>query len=116
MRDWVLIAFLFAAPAQAADPWTKEQVALEVAYQVLWIADFNQTKQIAKAGRELNPYLGCCPSDKEVEEYFLRGALLHLATSHLLPSKWRTAYGYLSVGYQYSFVERNINLGWEIEF
>jgi len=60
--------------AQAADPWSKQDIALEVAWQGINLIDYAQTRNMAKDGwrnfHELNPVLGRYPSDSKINAYF----------------------------------------------
>ena len=43
----ILVAFLLVAGLSAGEPWSKSDIAWEAVYQVLLIADWAQTRQVA---------------------------------------------------------------------
>lgn len=110
----LVIALLLLSPhAFAVDPWTTEQKWLAGAYSVLLWADWKQTKDIARAGREVNPALGPKPSGQAVDRYFLGTAVLSGLALHLLPLEWRTRGLYFGVGTQGHAVWLNWQMGWK---
>ncbi len=138
MARVIIAALLFLVrPAFAADPWTEAQVGQQVAFTVLLAADWGQTREIADscehygvtwdtsaggwsdvdicAFRETNPILGERPTTDEVDRFFLASAALNLAVAHVLPSKWRSRFQYLSIGIEAGFVAHNYSIGVRVD-
>lgn len=111
----LLLWTIACAPAQAA-PWTVEQKYLEAGYFAVMYLDYKQTLIIAEGNDEVNPMLGSNPSDEKVAKYFMQAGLAHLALAHVLPSKWRTRFQYLTFGGEFAFVLHNHWIGYRIEF
>ena len=84
---------LTAGTAQAADPWTRQDVALQATYATLHVLDWGQTRYIADHPREhyeRNPILGRHPSRGRVDAYFATTLALHTLVTHLLPARAET--------------------------
>lgn len=102
-----------------ADPtkWTGADKLLEGLYLGLWLADYNQTRQISRQPdkyNELNPILGPQPSKGRVNAYFAANAVLHPAFMNLWPSSVRKFFQAASIGYQANSVKNNADLGLDI--
>lgn len=71
-------------------PYTKQEIALEVAWQGLHVVDWLQTEEIAKNPNfyETNKIMGRSPSRGKVNTHMALFAVGHLAVSYLLPSKF----------------------------
>jgi len=105
-------------PAQAGD-WTREDTAWEAAYLVLHVADWGQTRYIAKNPDlyiERNPILGENPSLNRVRNYFLATALLHASVAYALPPKWRRRWQGATIAMQAYVVGKNYGAGIRIDF
>lgn len=87
----VLFLISFAAPVLAADPWTTEEIVLEVAFQAVLAIDWAQTHEIVDRPdkREHNPILGPYPSHRKADELILVASLSHILGTHYLSSKYR---------------------------
>lgn len=114
----VLLA-VFSLQANAADSWSKSDVAREVAYLTLHVVDWRQTLIASKdPGRyaEQNPILGEHPSENRINGYFLATALLHVGVTHVLPAKWRPAFQYFWIGVEVVAIANNHKVGIRITF
>ena len=124
----LLLLALSAGFAQAeglsykVDPWRTEDTQREVAYAIVHLMDWGQTRNIAKHPErwyEKNPKLGRHPSVAQVDRHFLfgfpLGAISHPIISYLLPAKYRPVWQYITIGYEWSYVERNFSLGITID-
>ena len=100
-------------------PWTNEQKAVAAGAGVLLVADWLQTRQIAKHPdqfHEYNPILGEHPSQGKVNLYFLAvtGGLLLIAD--FLPTEWRTPALYAVAAVQTVAVANNLSHGISIRW
>ncbi len=103
----------------AADPWSKQDIALEATYFAFHLLDWGQTRDIAiRDGRyhELNPILGKHPSLDQVNLYFLGTGLLHPVITNFLPKKYRSWFQGVTIGISGACVIRNFNIGLRINF
>jgi len=105
--------------AQAADDWTVEERMTFTASSVLLVADWAQTRQIARNAqmyRETNPIIGAHPSMGRVNAYFLSALLLNYAIGSSLDRGWRTAWFIGVQSVEASVVQRNLNIGLTLSF
>jgi hypothetical protein len=102
-----------------ADDWSDEDTTREIAYQVLSIMDYEQTKYISRncdRYYEGNPILGRCPNGSDVDAYFLLTGLAHYGISRLLSHEQRKTWQNLTIGFQFSVVLHNVHAGIKIEW
>ncbi len=113
----VLLALLLLLPlhARGLDPWTREQVVLEVTYAALIYVDWRQTIASLEL-QELNPLLPRYPSKQNITEHMAATVLIHAAVDAALPSEWRTRWQYVTVGWQAHAVWNNWQLGLTLGF
>lgn len=109
---------LGAAPVYASD-WTKADTARQMAYLTLHVADWGQTRYIAKNPNrylEKNLFLGGHPSLSRVDSYFAFTALAHTAISYALPPDWRRGWQYITIGVEAGAVGYNYSIGLKMDF
>ena len=104
---------------QAEDEWTTEERATFAASSVLLVADWAQTRQIARNAQmfsETNSILGPHPSVGRVNTYFATALLLNYVIGRSLNSRWRTAW-FVAVGsVEANVVQRNLSIGLQASF
>ena len=109
-----------AAPAaQAADSWTDSQVAKGAALAVLTVADWAQTRNIARhpeRWHETNPMLGRHPSVGDVDKHFAVASLIGAAALHALPTRYRDWALNAGLVIEAGCVANNLRLGIGIKF
>lgn len=119
-RAAVVLALL--APArmvQAADDWTIQERTTFAVSSVLLVADWAQTRQIARNAqtfRETNPILGEHPSMGSVNAYFATALLLNYAIGRSLDHGWRSAWFIGVQSVEANVVQRNLNIGLTLSF
>ncbi|MGA8007725.1 MAG: hypothetical protein WCA17_16690 [Burkholderiales bacterium] len=105
--------------AHAADEWTMEERTSFAMSSVLLVADWAQTRQVARnpdALREINPILGTTPSMGRVNAYFGTALLLNYVIGNSLAPGWRRAW-FVSVGtVEANVVQRNLSIGLNVSF
>jgi hypothetical protein len=114
-----LFLFLVSVNACAFDEWTTNDTYRQAAFLVLDAADWAQTRNIARnpdKWNETNPSLGAHPSTTDVDKYFVGMALINTSIAYALPSDYRAAFQYLSIGYESGFVRRNLSIGINAKF
>lgn len=110
----VIVALLMATPCQAADPWTRGEVAGEVGFLSLLAVDWGQTVRIARSDglyHENNRVIGRHPSERRVHAYMGAVAVLHVAVMHLLPTDYRRVCIAASSMVEVGVVGKNVTLG-----
>ena len=126
----ILIAACIILPLNtyAADKWTKQDIVLEVTWELLQFIDYGQTLTAASNPlrySESNPILGRHPSRDSVHLYMLSAAILHPIITHYLPRKvkvlgfdfpLRTVFQSVSIGVSGACVVNNFNVGINIGF
>jgi hypothetical protein len=108
--------------AKAGD-WSTEDTYRQAAVTALLVADWGQTRWIAKhngltePGRfpvdagERNPILGKYPSGGKVDAYFAAAIVGHAAISYVLPPDWRKGWQYVWIGLELGTVNANRAVG-----
>ena len=126
LTNWMLravAAVALLAPfgtAQAADDeWTMEERTTFAMSSVLLVADWAQTRQIARNAqqfRETNPVLGDHPGMGRVNTYFATALLLNYVIGNSLSNGWRRAWFVGVGGVEASVVQRNLSIGLKLNF
>jgi hypothetical protein len=126
LTNWMLraaAAVALLAPfgtAQAADDeWTMEERTTFAMSSVLLVADWAQTRQIARNAdlyQETNPILGAHPSMGRVNTYFAAALALNYVIGNSLASGWRRAWFVGVGGVEASVVQRNLSIGLKLSF
>ena len=92
-----------------------QDIALEVAYQIVHYVDYRQTRVIAENPDkyfERNPFIGKHPSTSRVRNYFAGTAIAHAAITALLPAgKYRTLWQGATITLQAGVVHYNYSIG-----
>lgn len=91
----------------------------ELVFQALLIADWKQTRQIARQPEryfERNPILGRHPSEGRVNSYMLTAGVLHWVISEKLSPKWRERWQLVSLHIQANVVYQNYEIGLGLGF
>lgn len=113
-----LVLALAVTPGLAwpSDEWTAADTRREIMWQVLHLADWSQTLQIAERSdlREANPLLGDSPSKGRVNTYFALTAVSHWRLSRRLSPKWRRRWQWASIGLAGAVVLHNKRQGLSI--
>ena len=108
----LLGALLFAAGQASA--WTETDTARQVAYSALHVADWMQTRQIARQPdrfHETNPILGRHPSLGRVDAYMAGTLVLHAAVAYALPSPWRSWWQHVGIAVETGAAAGNAAIG-----
>jgi hypothetical protein len=101
--------------------WNMDGIDLqrELAFQAMLIADWKQTRQIARASDlyfERNPILGKHPSVGRVNTYMFTAGVLHWVISENLSPKWRERWQLISFSIQANTVQQNYAIGLAVDF
>jgi len=115
----LVFVFLLFSSSCFADEWTAQDSNREYAYLALHTADWLQTRQISKhpeRWEESNLILGKHPSTGKVDAYFAIAGLAHYEVAKLLPTEWRKAFQYLSIGVEAGYVAHNLSFGVRAKF
>lgn len=100
--------------------WSEEDKKRQVAYMALHLADWAQTKNIArnpeKFYEKVNPLLGKNPHPDKVDALFALSGLAQLAIADKLPPKWRAAFQEAGIGLEAGMVGNNARLGIKAKF
>ncbi len=102
------------------DEWTGGNTGLEIAWAVLWVADWSQTLHISR-----NPdqyYEKVCiflkdhPSSGDVNTYFATSLILHPLISFALPQPYRLAWQGVTIVNEVDMVNNNYKIGISLGF
>lgn len=113
MKALAAALLVFATPVQA-DEWTASDSLLQGATTLLLVADWMQTRTIAKSPDrfdEANWFLGRHPSVGAVDGWFLGSILGHLVVSLVLPRPWREVWQGLTITLELAVVAYNARVG-----
>ena len=116
------VAIALLAPfrtAQAADDWSMEERTTFAVSSVLLVADWAQTRQIARNAdlfHETNPVLGTHPSMGRVNAYFATALALNYVIGNSLPTGWRRAWFVGVQSVEANVVRHNLSIGLNLSF
>ena len=128
----IILVCLFTASGYAKelkfDPYTKEDIALEVVWATFHIIDWGQTLNIAdnpQKYRETNPFLSDHPSKGSVNLYMVAWLVAHPLITYVLPKEvvifdckipLRAAFQTVSIGLSGYATIHNFGMGVHISF
>jgi len=118
-NSFLLFSVFILSASCGGREWTKTDTALEAVWQVGHVADWMQTRQVAKhpaQWEELNPILGKHPSVGKVDTYMLGAALAHYGISYALPKEYRGIWQYISITVKYGVVGYNSAIGVSVKW
>jgi hypothetical protein len=104
---------------QAADDWTVEERTTFAVSSVLLVADWAQTRQIARNAdlfHETNPILGAHPSTGCVNGYFAAALALNYVIGNSLPRGWRKVWFVGVQSVEANVVQHNLSIGLSLSF
>lgn len=113
-----LATMIWAGVARAAD-WTRTDSAFQIASSALIVADWAQTREIAKhpeRWRETNLILGEHPSRGKVNAYFAACLVGNAAIAYALPAPYRRWWQIATVVVEAGYVAHNYHLGIRVSF
>lgn len=128
MRLALLLLIFAAGTAHAGDDWTREDTYRQAALTALLIADWAQTRYIAKHPDQCNNkgcleedggarlWIGRHPTIGKVNNYFASSILANVAISYALPREWRHVWQYAHIVYEAGTVGRNRSIGIKLAF
>lgn len=120
MRQALIFLALIALGGPAfAQNWSTQDKVLFATSSVLLVADWAQTRHIARNPDrffEKNPILGEHPSVGRVNTYFATTLVLNYIVTDALPPKWRTAYQAGLIGVELYVVGNNKRIGIRMDF
>lgn len=96
-----------------------EDMAKQIAYSALHIADWQQTRRIAARPDkwvETNPILGPNPSQARINQYFTGTLIAHWGITYALPPDWRKPFQDGSIALEAMVVHKNYQLGISARF
>ena len=118
----IAILTLMATEVYAADPWSKQDIALEVTcFAFHLIINWGQTRDLVTRRdqgfyEELNPLLGKHPTMTMVDSYFIGSSLLHLGITHILPKEASPYFQVVRIGIAGTCVIKNLSVGLNMRF
>ena len=115
----LLIFALLSLPAIASAEWTKTDTKFQLTYTALHIADWGQTRYVAKhpeSYKEANPLIGEHPSVKKVDRYMASTLIMHTVISFWMQGEDRRIWQCISIGAKAAAVGHNYRIGVKIDF
>ena len=95
MSKWMITGLLFCVSVATAEPMSRTDNAWEIAYQVMQVVDWSQTRTIAQHPdrfMEYNPLIGRHPSIGRVDTWMAVGMVSHYVVSRSLNRRWRRTF------------------------
>lgn len=115
----VMILILIPVSVSAADKWTKNQITLQAIATTLIVIDWGQTLDVSENPdeyQESNLFLDEHPSRSQVNRHMATAAILQLAISYLLPSKYRIGWLTGIIIVEAGVVAHNYHIGLRVNF
>jgi hypothetical protein len=115
------IALLLLSNSAIADEWRTSDTYRETAYQVLNIIDWGQTRYIAEHPERYREVgvdwaIGEHPSIGRVNNFMAGSAVVHFTVVYFLPTGWRDAFQYVTIGDKLNATTHNYSVGVKISF
>ena len=119
MYKFIFLALL--STSALADNWTDGNTYREVAFQTLNVIDWGQTRYVAQnpdryCESESAWIIGKHPSVETVDTFMIVSAILHPVVAYYLPSSWRSAFQYVTIGGKLNNVIGNVSIGIKVAF
>ena len=117
-RLLVFILFLSCPFLVIADPLNEEEWKRELAFMVVGLIDYGQTRDIKNHPEleERNPLLGKHPSDSRIRNYVLAAGIAHVGITYLLPREYRPYWQWGTLVVELGVVRHNHSLGLRVDF
>lgn len=113
------VLFLSSCAGKWGADWSQADTNRQIGYTVLHMADWSQTRYIArhpKEYHEVNPVLGRHPSVGKVNTYFAVTGLANIWVSGALSPKYRKWWQYFCIGFEGGVVAHNASIGIKFDF
>lgn len=113
-----LTFIVIALMATGCATWTKTDIAMESLYLATHVADYKQTKQVARQPddyKEANFFIGSHPSETRVDNFYLLMGVSHILVSHYLKSEKRL-WQQMTIGWELIMISNNYSVGLEVKF
>jgi len=116
-----LLILLLLSSSAFADEWRTSDTYREVAFQTLNVIDWGQTRYIAQHSESFHEQesawiIGKFPDEKRVDIFMAETAVLHGLISYYLPSKYRSAFQYVTIGMKLNNTIANASIGIKVSF
>ncbi len=114
----LITALLLPAGARATDPWSRTDMALQLAFTGITVIDCLQTHTIAQDPRweETNRFLGRHPSHAKVNAYCGAALVATAAAAILLRQPYRRMWQVILIGIESEAVYHNHEIGVGLSF
>lgn len=119
MKKLLFIILILLNSSTHAEEWMYTDTKREAVYLTFHTIDWLQTRTIAHnpdKWHEQNAILGKHPSIDRVDRYFALTGLAHIAVAYYLPSEYRKAFQYITIGIEMGIVAHNLSVGVEVRF
>jgi hypothetical protein len=116
-----LLALLLLSSSAFADEWTRGDSYREATFLTLLVIDYGQTSTVAQHPElyqeDVSAWaIGKHPSQETVNTYFSVIAIAHPIIAYYLPSEWRKAFQYVTIGEKIPAVVGNATIGIKMSF
>ena len=119
MRYLLVALFFFASAVQGGEPWSKQEKYIGAAALTLHVADWAQTRYIARHPErfyEKNPFLGEHPTIGEVNRFFIGSAVVTYLIADWLGGDARPVFLITVSAVKFGAVHHNYQIGVKMEF
>ena len=125
MFKFILALSLLSTPT-FADEWSTADTYRELTFQAVNIVDWGQTRYIAEhpdlyqekglqdGGSSL--FISAHPTTNGVDSFMLKVSVLHFVVAYFLPSDWRVAFQYITIGAKLDATINNATIGIKVSF
>jgi hypothetical protein len=117
VKGWLLASVVLAAVAGCTPAtWSRTDTAIEASLGAALGADYLQSRQIVRDGKEDNPIMGERGQNLAPEIYFPTAFVAHLAVARCLPRPWREVWQGGAIGWQVDVIHTNWQAGYAVTF
>ena len=103
--------------ASATEPWTTEQITVQLAHTAVLGANWAQVSDIHRHPglyATVGNTLGRQPEQSSINLFFAGSAVADALITNVLPSRYRRYWQCLAIGYHVGLVQRNYSIGLRI--
>ena len=116
----MILLVMWVESARAAEPWSRQDRALEAAWVICHAVDWGTTNDLTRrydeGFYETNLALGKHPSTDKVNLYMGPWMLIHPLVTNYLPPRTRPIWQYVTIGVSGGAAANNLSVGLNVKF
>lgn len=116
----MILLVMWVESARAAEPWSRQDAALEAAWAICHLVDWGTTNDLSRrydeGFYESNFALGKHPSTDKVNLYMGAWMFVHPIITHYLPPRARPIWQYVTIGVSGAAALNNLSVDLNVKF